>query len=244
MTAAHPSAWLAPPSGLVLGSRDVHVWRLPLAQPPDQLAVLARTLGPDEQTRAARFYFDRDRNAYTATRGALRTLAGHYAGHAPEALIFGYQDRGKPYLATPPAGVDLNVSHSGDYALLAFTRTGPLGVDVERKRPLSDLPALAKVSFSPHEYAAWCRLPPLDQPEAFFAVWSRKEAFIKATGEGVSQLADFDVSVRPDEPARLLRVPAAQSWWLGDLPAIEGHAAAIVVAGADLHVQCWDWPPC
>lgn len=242
MTAAYAPAWLSPPAGLALGAGDVHVWRLPLAQPPDQLAILARTLNPDEQARAARFYFDRDRNAYTATRGVLRSLAGHYASVAPQALVFGYQAKGKPYLATPH-GLHLNVSHSGDYALLAFTRTGPLGVDVERKRPLSDLPALAKTSFSPHEYAAWGRLPPPDQLEAFFAVWSRKEAFIKATGEGISQLADFDVSVRPDEPARLLRVPTPHRWSLGDLPAIEHHAAAIVVAGDDLHVQCWNWPP-
>lgn len=232
-------AWQAPPAELALGPADVHVWRLALAQPRDQLDRFARTLATDEQARAARFVFDRDRNAYTAARGALRSLTGRYTGHAPEAIAFGYLAKGKPYLTSPPGGLHLNVSHSGDYALLAFTRAGELGVDVERRRALSDLAALAKVSFSPAEHAAWSRLPPPDQLEAFFAIWSRKEAFIKATGEGVSQLAEFDVTVRADQPARLLRAPGR--WSLRDLPTIPEHAAAIVVAEGELQISCWDY---
>jgi 4'-phosphopantetheinyl transferase len=247
VAAVHTPGWLPPPAGLALGTNEVDVWRLPLAQPPEQLAILARMLSHDERDRAARFHFDRDRDAFAAARGALRTLAGRYAAHPADQLVFGYQAKGKPYLTTPPGDVRFNLSHSGDFALLAFTRSREVGVDVERRRPLDDLLSLARTSFSPREYTTLCDLPPDAQPTAFFSCWSRKEAFIKATGEGVSQLGDFDVSVRPDEPARLLRVygelAAPQRWSMHDLPAIPGHAAAIVVDGRELRIRCWDWPP-
>jgi 4'-phosphopantetheinyl transferase len=250
MIAVPPAAWLPAPADLALGPREIHVWRLPLAQPPAQLAILARTLNQDERARAARFHFERDRTAFTAARGALRTLTGRYTGHPPDELVFGYQDKGKPYLTAPSSDVRFNVSHSGEFALLAFTRGREVGVDVERRRPIDDLLSLANISFSRQEYATFVGLPAHDQPVAFFSCWSRKEAFIKTTGEGVSQLNDFDVSLRPGEPARLLRVKdvdlAEQRWSLQDLPVITDYAAAIVVertTSGDLRIECWDWPP-
>ncbi len=250
-TAGLARAWLPPPAGIALGEGEVHVWRLPLAPPPEQLAAFARTLSADERERAARFLFERDRTAYTATRGALRTLAASYLGRRPEELALGYHDKGKPYLAAPvPPDAEplrFNVSHSGELALLAFVRDREVGVDIERRRDMLDLVSLARTAFSPHEYRTLCGLPPHDHPVAFFACWSRKEAFIKATGEGVSQLADFDVSLRPGEPARLLRAPGPPPgharWSILDLPAIPGYAAALVVPGDDLRIDCWDWPP-
>ncbi|HEU4726932.1 MAG TPA: 4'-phosphopantetheinyl transferase superfamily protein [Kofleriaceae bacterium] len=247
MTAAPPSGWRTPPAELALAPGDAHVWRLPLAQPPAPLAVLARTLDPDEQARARRFHFERDRIAYTAARGALRTLAGRYLGVPPGELVFAYQAKGKPHLDPAASDLCFNVSHSGNFALLAFTRGSEIGVDVERRRPLDDLLSLARISFSAAEYATLCGLPPGHQTDAFFACWSRKEAFIKTTGEGVSQLADFDVSLRPGEPARLLRVkdePAPpRRWSMHELPEIAGHAAALVVERPEIQIACWDWPP-
>ena len=240
------AAWQPAPAGIALGPGDVHVWRVPLVQPPAAIAALAALLDGDEQGRAARFVFDRHRDAFRVARGALRTLAGHYLGAPPAQLGFGYRERGKPYLVAPPGDLAFNVSHSGDVALIGFARGREIGVDVERKKPLSDLLALARTAFSAHEYAALCRLPAGDHDEAFFTCWSRKEAFIKATGEGVAQLAAFDVSLAPGEPARLLRVPdapGAPAWTLHELPAIAGHAAALVVAGPAAAVACWDWPP-
>jgi 4'-phosphopantetheinyl transferase len=251
VAAVPPPAWLPPPAGLALGPDEVHVWRLPLAQPPEQIAILARTLHPDERDRAARFHFDRDRITFTAARGALRTLTGAYTAAPPGGLVFGYQAKGKPYLAAPPGDIRFNVSHSGAFALLAFTRNREVGVDVERRRPMQDLLSLADVSFSRQEYATFCSLPAHDQTDAFFSCWSRKEAFIKATGEGISQLRDFDVSLRPGEPARLLRVkgvlPMQHRWSMHELPAIPDHAAALVVEARDIghsiRIDCWDWPP-
>jgi 4'-phosphopantetheinyl transferase len=245
MTDATAPAWLPPPSHLALAAEEVHVWRLVLAQPPDALAILARTLDPDERRRAARFHFERDRTAYTAARGALRTLAGGYLGVAPADLVFAYRAKGKPYLETAPRDLRFNVSHSGRFALLAFTVGCEVGVDVEHRRPLQDLLSLAKLSFSEPEYATLCGLPPDDHLDAFFACWSRKEAFIKTTGEGISQLGDFEVSLRPGEPARLLRVndvsPADQRWVMHELPAIPDHAAALVIERHGAPIRCFDY---
>lgn len=242
------TAWQPPPAELALAGADVHVWRVALDPPAEAVAALAATLSDDERDRAARFHFDRDRIAFTVARGALRTLAGRYLAAPPAGLAFGYRERGKPYL-TAPGGLRFNVSHSGQRALLCFACDREVGVDIELRRELPDLRALARTAFSPAEYAALCRLPEAAHPDAFFACWSRKEAFIKATGEGVAQLAAFDVSLGPGEPARLLRVdgepPGAPRWSLCDLPAIPGYAAALVVErsdGASPRLACWDWP--
>lgn len=241
-----PHGWPTTAASPALGPDDIHVWRVSLVQPRAAVSALAAVLRDDERERAARFVFDRDRDAYTITRGTLRTLLGGYTHVAPRELAFGYRAKGKPYLLAPSGEpVRFNVSHSGQLGLLAFTRGREIGVDIEQRRALSDLLALAKVSFSPTEYAALCALPGHHHVSAFFAGWSRKEAFIKATGEGVSQLADFDVSIAPGEPARLLRVagePAPQRWSLTELPAIEGYAAALVVEGPLRVIQCLRWP--
>ena len=240
------AAWQPAPAELALAGADVHVWRVALDPPADVVAALASTLSDDERDRAARFHFDRDRIAFTVARGALRTLAGRYLATPPARLAFGYRERGKPYL-TAPVGLRFNVSHSGQRALLCFARDREVGVDIELRRELSDLLALARTAFSPAEYAALCRLPQTAHTDAFFACWSRKEAFIKATGEGVAQLAAFDVNLAPGEPAQLLRVdgepPGEPRWSIHDLPAIPDYAAALVVErdGAPLQLACWDW---
>jgi len=240
-------AWQPGPQTPALAAGEAHVWRLRLVQPAGELARLAATLSDDERARAARFYFERDRSAFTVVRGALRTLIAGYLGAAPGTLVFGYRDKGKPYLAAPGGDLQFNVSHSGDFALLAFTRGCEIGVDVERRRPMQELHSLARMSFSPDEFAALCRLPVAAQTDAFFACWSRKEAFIKVTGEGISQLAEFDVTLAPGEPMRLLRVngvaPDALPWSMHELPAIADHAAALAIEARETRIRCWDWPP-
>jgi 4'-phosphopantetheinyl transferase len=267
----HGADWRTPPADVALGAGEVHVWRVSLVQPPEAIAALADTLSPDERERAARFHFERDRAAFTVARGALRALLGRYLARLPGDLGFGYHARGKPYLAAPAGDrLRFNLSHSGGLALIALTQGREVGVDIEHKRALQDLTSLARISFAPGEYATLCGLAPRDQPDAFFACWSRKEAFIKATGEGVSQLADFDVTLRPGEPARLLRIDGAfarRRWSLHELPVSPGYAAALVVEGIEsegvendgiesleggrverdgdgsLAIRCWDWHP-
>lgn len=241
------AGWRRPPPGLALDPGHVHVWRISFTDARAERATLAATLTEDERARAGRFLRDRDRDAFTITRGALRALLARYTGHPLDAIELGFRARGKPYLTTPPGEpVRFNVSHSGDHALLAFARGRELGVDIEQRRPLSDLLPLARLSFSPAEYATLCALPSHDHPTAFYTCWSRKEAFIKATGEGISQLNDFDVTLRPDQPAQILRVAGPPSeharWSLTDLPAIPDYAAAIVVEGQGLDIHAFTWP--
>jgi 4'-phosphopantetheinyl transferase len=241
------AAWRRPLPSLALEPDHVHVWRISFADARAERTSFAATLADDERARAARFLRDRDRDAFTITRGALRTLLARYTGHAPGAIELGYRGKGKPYLVTPADSVRFNVSHSGDHAVLAFVRDRELGVDIEHRRPLSDLLPLARISFSPSEYATLCALPSRDHPGAFYTCWSRKEAFIKATGEGISQLNDFDVTLRADQPAQILRVAGPPSeharWSLTDLPVIQDYAAALVVEGHGLDIHPFTWPP-
>lgn len=234
------AGWRPAPAQPVLGRDEVHVWRIALQAPAEHVERVAALLDADERERAARFHFERDRTAFVVARGALRVLVGGYVAEAPEHLVFGYRERGKPYLEKPAGALRFNLAHSGEVGLLAFSRDRELGVDVEQRRPLDDLRSLARVSFSANECAALLDVPPHDQLDAFFACWARKEALIKATGEGVSQLAGFDVSLRPGEPARLLSEPDRARWSLFDLPGIPGYAAALVVENPAVRIACWD----
>lgn len=233
-------AWLAPPRALALPDRAAHVWQVDLAAAEDALPRLASLLSADEQARAARFHLAQDSCRYTLARGALRLLLAGYTGRPAAALRFGYERFGKPFLlpAARSCAVPLafNVSHSHEMALLAFGR-GRIGVDVERVRPELAAGRIAERFFSPREAAALRELPPAEQPAAFFRCWTRKEAFVKARGEGLAlPLHSFDVSLAPDEPAALLRVaddPAeAARWTLRTItPALPGYLAALAVEG-------------
>lgn len=240
--------WLEPPAALGLLEDEVHVWSLALEQPDEEREALARALSEDERQRAARFYFEKDRRHFTVARGVLRALLGRYLERAPGEISFEYGPQGKPSLPSP-APLRFNLSHSGGRALLAFSREREVGVDIEQARPLKDLLGLAETVFSPRELATLRALSGAAREEAFFACWSRKEAFIKATGEGMSRRLDsFDVSLRPGEAARLLHVegepPGALRWELRALPELPGYGAALVITGLEaerVRLRCWRW---
>jgi 4'-phosphopantetheinyl transferase len=213
----------------------VDLWQIPLRQPAPAQAQLAEALTPDEQERAGRFRFDRDRNAFQVARGAMRLLLGTYLDIAAAAVPLHYTAHGKPFLAEPYTPVKFNLSHAGDWALLAVSAGRELGVDIEQIRPLSDLDSLARRFFAPAEQADLRALPPEQRPRAFFTCWTRKEAFIKAVGEGLSRPLDqFEVTLRPGEPARLRRVAgdagAVDRWSLHALPVPSGYVAALAAA--------------
>jgi 4'-phosphopantetheinyl transferase len=180
---------------------------------------LARLLSADESERAERFAFERDRRRYIVARARLRQLLGERLGAAPESLRFVYKPHGKPALARCPGQRDLrfNVSHCSEVAAYAFAEGRELGVDVEEVRELADADDIAMRFFSRRERAAYMRLSVRERPQGFFNCWTRKEAFIKALGEGLSHpLEAFDVSLAPGKPARLLRVggvPASRCGW-------------------------------
>ncbi|MDQ4023982.1 MAG: 4'-phosphopantetheinyl transferase superfamily protein [Actinomycetota bacterium] len=219
--------------------RSVHVWRIDVRQPAEALRELRALLAPDEEERAARFRFDRDRDAFVATRAALRCLAGSYLGLAPRKVAFAYAPKGKPWTD----GISFNVSHAGDVALAAFTRSCRVGVDVEEMRPGVDLGALARRFFSPAENRALGVLENDAFVTAFYRCWTRKEAFVKALGEGLSfDLDRVDVSVGAD--ARLLSVDAAQAggWWIADVSPRDGYAGAVVADLRDAELTVREWP--
>ena len=209
----------------------VHVWKIELDQPTEEFRAL---LSPDERERAARFRVERGADRYTVGRGALRILLGRYTDAPPASLVFQYNGFGKPELAG--SGVCFNLSHSHEIALLAVARGRPVGVDVERIREEVMIDRIADRFFAPAEAQAIAALPYGQQTRAFFNCWTRKEAWIKARGEGLSiPLNSFEVTLRPGEPARLVATrpdeEEASRWILRDLECGPDYVGALAVAG-------------
>lgn len=225
-----------PADHLTLPADEVHLWRVDLEAVSEAETRWRQVLSPDERARAGRFHFDRDRQTYTATRALLRTILAHYLGLKPEDLLFRYSDKNKPSLEMSGNRLEFNVSHSGRRALLAFARRRSVGVDVEHIREDFDPHALAHRFFSADEQRALATLDSEDRYAGFFRCWTRKEAYIKAIGTGLSlPLDQFDVSLRPGEENALLatRPDAAEAtvWSLREVSAGEGYAAALCVHG-------------
>ena len=248
MRTAPRRMWGPPPAELALSSADVHVWRAPLDQPASRILQLANVISADERARAERFYFERDRKHFIVGRGLLRTILGCYLGIESNRLEFWSGSHGKPALAETSARGTLrfNLSHSQGLVLYAVTRDREIGIDLERIRPIAEAEQIAERFFSARENALFRALPPSQKLEAFFNCWTRKEAYIKAIGDGLARPLDrFDVSLVPGEPARLLRVEGdsreACRWCLQALTPAAGYAAALAVEGRGWHLACWEW---
>jgi 4'-phosphopantetheinyl transferase len=247
--------WSSPSNNLALlddfglSDDEVHVWRATLDWPLPHVQMLQQLLAQDERQKADRFYFARDRLHYIVARGLLRTLLGHYLKLPPDQLHFDYNAYGKPALVTGSAQAPLsfNLSHSGGLVLYAFARNRALGIDVECVRPIRDYEQMAEQVFSPYEQSILRALPADKKIEAFFNGWTRKEAYIKARGQGLSlPLDQFDVTLAPGEPARLLHTRGdpqeAQRWSLQELSVDPDYKAALAVEGHGWRLCCWQWP--
>jgi medium-chain acyl-[acyl-carrier-protein] hydrolase len=243
---ADPCRWEEPARASGLGADEVHVWRVPLDCGPDAVARLLESLADDERERADRFHFDKDRRHFIAGRGCLRAVLGRYLGEAPGRLSFTYNFYGKPTLASA-TDLRFNLTHSHGLALVAVTRGREVGVDVEYVRRDLAGELLAERFFSPREAAALRALPEPQRREAFFRCWTRKEAYIKARGAGLSLPLDrFDVTLRPDEPAMLLAThdepDEARRWTLRALTPGEGYVGALAAEGDSWRLWCGHWP--
>jgi len=220
-----------------LGESEIHVWRAPLNVSEETLQLFAECLAPDEETRAARFHFDQHRNYFVAGRGWLRTIISSYLKTTPVTLHFSYSSYGKPSLDEGTIRLRFNVAHSGEFALYAFALGRDIGVDIELINPEFASEEIAKQFFSANEVTALLEFPASERPHAFFDCWTRKEAFIKAQGMGLSlPLDQFEVSLKHDEPA-LLRtnwdLTEAPRWSLMNIAVATEYAAALAVpAGA------------
>ena len=242
-------SWLLPPSRLKLAINDVHVWRVRLNQTDRRVQQLQQLLADDEQRRAERFHFDRDRRRFIVSHGMLRLIIGEYMDIAPERLQFYSGHRGKPYLIKRPGNIQLqfNLTHSKEIALCAFTCGPEIGIDVEYVRDMPDAEKIALTNFSSKENEMLQSLPQYQRQEAFFNCWVRKEAYIKAIGDGLYHALDrFDVSLAPGEPARLLSVEGstalASGWFMKSLTPEDGYVAALALKGSDFCLSYWEYP--
>ncbi len=241
--------WPDAPARPSLNVGEVHVWRAGLNLDGSPLRQLWGVLSPDEQLRAGRFHFPKDRDHFVAARGVLRDILSRYTGAAPQSLRFSYDRYGKPSLSGGAEGnlPRFNVSHSNGVALYAVAVWREVGVDIEFVREDFAGLEVAGRFFSGREVEALRALPPAERVTAFFDCWTRKESFIKARGEGLSYpLHLFTVSLAPGQPAALLSTEdepeEASRWSLVELFPGAGFRAALAVKGERPSLRCWRWP--
>lgn len=239
------TTWSHPLDDLDLQSHQVDIWRVSLDPSPDSLRDFESTLSADESQRASRFRFAADRDRFIAAHVCLRNILARYLHLEPGELNFSTREYGKPSLVNDPK-LEYNLSHSGDYALIAIARERKVGVDVERIRQDMELESIASRYFSTIEVSELMVLPTEQRETAFFNCWTRKEAYIKAHGLGLSlPLDSFDVSLAPNEPAVLRATrpdsTTASRWTLLSLDVDSDYKGALAVEGTKLEFRFWDW---
>jgi 4'-phosphopantetheinyl transferase len=237
--------WVPQTGPVELPADEVHVWRVDIAAKSANGGVA--TLCDAERARADRFRFPADRDRFVASHVALRAILASYLEAAPAALAFGESAHGKPFVEAPDAGRALrfSLSHSGDVALVAVGLEREVGVDVERVRALDDLEGFAARYFSVAERDALARVPSVERPRAFFEIWTLKEAYLKACGEGLTRALDaFDVTVGSASP-RLVAVrdrPGDEArWTLKQLFPYAGHVGALAATGTGWLLRSVDY---
>ena len=241
-TLSHPSETLK------LARDEIHVWRASLDLTASHITSLYADLSSDERARANRLRFDKPRERFIAARGLLRAILGHYLRVPPDQLEFCYNPRGKPSLIpSEKYALNFNLSHSEGLALYAVSCAQSIGIDLEHVRPVSDMEQLVERFFSARERTTFRTLPTSQKLAAFFTCWTRKEAYLKARGHGLTlPLNQFDVSVTPGEPATLLSDRTnphnISQWLLQDLHPGSRYVAALAIKGKNWQLKCWQWP--
>jgi len=233
---------------LSLSSDEVHVWRVFLKREESHFNELARTLSEDELVKAKRFYFEQDQRRFVLSHGILRMILGRYLKVKPNSLKFSYGRYGKPSLHTDGHSLCFNMSHSNSLALFAFVWHRRVGIDVEYVRPMPDSEEIIEHFFSPRENVLFRAVPASKKLEVFFNYWTCKEAFLKATGDGLSRSLDsFEVYLAPREPPRLLSVKGdvqeASRWFLWGFVPAPGYVGALAIekeaTGIKTHCSKW-----
>lgn len=225
---------------LALADDEVRVWEIPLEEPPLPISDLWGCLTGEERARAEGYRVERPRQQFVIARGLLRILLGRFLNQVPELVALSVTGVGKPILAGTAQFPHFNVSHTDGLALIAITHR-PVGVDVERMRPIADADGLVARFFSSFERDSYRSLPPDLREAGFFRGWTSKEAAIKAAGLSVSCLDDFDVELDPRQQARLVsaRQPrlSASRWAMASWRPRKGYAATVAVEGVSEVVE-------
>jgi 4'-phosphopantetheinyl transferase len=240
-------SWSDPPKPLALPTGRVDVWRVRLDEPAKSSSA-GSVLSLDEIARANRFHFERDRIHFTRCRSALRGLLAGYLAIAANEIRFEYLTSGKPQIAAEQnqQALQFNVSHSANMALIAVGTEHRIGVDIEKIRGDVDAMSLAERFFSLRERAGLQALPDHLRVTGFFACWTRKEAFLKATGDGLSfPLADFSVTTHPDLHPELEDISGntetGKRWFLADLTVAEGYRATVALEHPRSPLETYSW---
>ncbi|MDY7020889.1 MAG: 4'-phosphopantetheinyl transferase superfamily protein [Cyanobacteriota bacterium] len=233
------SIWHSPSAKSNLVSGEIQVWLAEFGELSEQLTEFEQILSPDERERADRYRRHPDRVRFTVARGVLRRILAGYSGLSPSELEFSYSERGKPQLKTNLLGIEFNVSHSEELGLFAIALNRQVGVDVELIRTLEVL-SLAKRFFQASEYSALGALQGNQQLRGFFQLWTAKEAYVKATGEGLSGLESVEFCLSDLKLAKTLTVRSLNSdWFVQSLDLGSEYCAAIAVAGKQCSIKCW-----
>jgi 4'-phosphopantetheinyl transferase len=244
------STWKSPPAEINLSGDEVHLWRINVMEMAGMNEAYSPVLSTGELERAERFHFNKDRKRFMVSHDSLRQLLGRYLDLTPDKIAFGFGEQGKPNLDPVPHndGLRFNLSHSGAIVLIAVTRNCEVGVDVEKIRPDIELERLAQRFFSPGEVKSLSALPDDQKLPAFFRCWTRKEAYIKGRGEGLSiPLDQFEVSLEPDAEAELLATQddpqEVSRWSLYNIEPGQDYLGALAVEGRPAQIQYWDYFP-
>jgi 4'-phosphopantetheinyl transferase len=236
-----PGPWRLPSRLPALPAGTAQVWSVDLDVSRVDAKRLEAVLCEAERRRAARYRRAQDRRRFIAARATLRCLLAAHLDAEPRTLAFAYGANGKPALTTD--GLRFNLSHSGDLAAIALARDRAVGVDLEYVRPLSSAQRIAERLWSSDETAALGALDDGGRLTAFFATWTRKEAVVKALGEGITgRLDGFQVPTQAAPTSATLDISGA-AWWIADLRPAPGYLGTLAVPGTEIPVSCWRWPP-
>jgi 4'-phosphopantetheinyl transferase len=236
-------SWFPATAGVQLSTKDVHVWRASLDVNADVRERLSSLLSPGEQERAARFAFTKDRNRFTVARAIIRQLLAGYLSELPQNVLLETRAHGKPTISTAASipSLRFNLSHSHGLALFVFCLEHEVGIDIEKIRPEVAFEGIESRYFSPMEREELETLPIDVRPEGFFLCWTRKEAYVKAKGEGLQiPLESFNVSLTPGKPA-VLQSSDKERWSLHSLHPETGYVGALVVEGRGHRLRFWEW---
>lgn len=244
--------WTTPASNLSLSNHEIHIWRASLNLSPQKIEQLEQTLSEDERSRANRFRFPHLKDRFIAARGNLRKILSFYLQIESDCLQFEYSSRGKPQLAANlnKLSLQFNLSHSQDLALYGFSINQKIGIDLEYLRSISDIEKLAQRFFSEREYELINQSDLNLKQQVFFQFWTAKEAYLKATGEGlVDSLSEIEFLIKPDQSISLQSVhsntKAAQNWLIDNFIPASDYIATFAVeqklSNNNQHKICfWD----
>jgi len=239
--------WPLPPDAIRIESGQVHLWATGMNDFADQAPALAVLLAPEEQVRAARFKFAEDRNRFVIRQGLLRLILGRYLRLLPSTIQFQQGRYGKPEVRTEAAGgapLFFNTSHSSEIAVCAITSACPIGVDIERMREIPEIQNIARRFFLPRETRTLMALPADSRLRAFYSCWTRKEAFLKATGEGIAEsLAKVEVTLAPDDMPGVVSVAgdlrASEPWQLQPFSPASGYLGCVAYRNTAFALSQW-----